>query len=65
LSIRVVAILGVVLQPLIEGKTELKYIQEILRHRSSKTTEIYTHVSKTSIANIKNPLDSILKEEGE
>jgi len=61
----VVAILGVVLQPLIEGKTELKYIQEILRHRSSKTTEIYTHVSKTSIANIKNPLDSILKEEGE
>ena len=28
---------------------------------SSNTTEIYTHVSKASLTNIKNPLDSIFK----
>lgn len=49
---------------LLESGVDLRYIQEILGHKSSKTTEIYTHVSKISIANIKNPLDSILKEEG-
>jgi len=50
---------------LLENSVDLRYIQEFLGHRSSKTTVIYTHVSKTSIANIKNPLDSILKEEEE
>jgi len=28
-----------------------------LGHNSSKTTEIYTHVSKKAIAKIKNPVD--------
>jgi len=28
-----------------------------LGHKSSKTTEIYTHVSMKSLKNIKNPLD--------
>ncbi len=41
----------------------LRYIQEILGHKSSKTTEIYTHVSKANIASIKSPLDTIFKEE--
>jgi len=48
---------------LLESRVDLRYIQEILGHKSSKTTEIYTHVSKASIANIKNPLDSIFKGE--
>jgi len=47
---------------LLESGVDLRYIQEILGHRSSKTTEIYTHVSKASLTNIKNPLDSILEE---
>ena len=30
---------------------------------SSKTTEIYTHVSKKSLANIKSPLDTIIESQ--
>ena len=48
---------------LLEGGIDLRYIQEILGHKSSKTTEIYTHVSKASIARIKSPLDTILEKE--
>ena len=45
---------------LLEQGTDLRYIQTILGHESSKTTEIYTHVSKKSLAKIKSPLDVIL-----
>ena len=46
---------------LLESGIDLRYIQEILGHKSSKTTEIYTHVSKTGIARIRSPLDTILR----
>jgi len=36
--------------------------EEISGHKSSKTTEIYTYVSRASLTKIKNPLDSIFKE---
>ena len=42
---------------LLEDGVDLRQIQFILGHKSSKTTEIYTHVATTSIKNIKNPLD--------
>ncbi|WP_368294565.1 hypothetical protein [Dehalobacter sp. TBBPA1] len=34
-------------------------MQELLGHSSSKTTEIYTHVSIKDLGKIKSPLDSI------
>lgn len=44
---------------LLEAGTDLRYIQEILGHKSSKTTEIYTHVSTKSIRNVKSPFDDL------
>lgn len=46
---------------LLERGTDLRFIQELLGHQSSKTTEIYTHVSKSNICKIKSPLDKIMK----
>ena len=42
---------------LLENGTDLRFIQEILGHKSSKTTEIYTHVSTKSLQKIKSPFD--------
>jgi site-specific recombinase XerD len=44
---------------LLEQGTDLRYIQELLGHSSSKTTEIYTHVSKLAITRIRSPLAKI------
>jgi len=42
---------------LLENGTDLRYIQEILGHSRSTTTEIYTHVSNKSIQKIVSPFD--------
>lgn len=44
---------------LLESGTDLRYIQELLGHKSSKTTEIYTHVSTKSIQSIRSPFDDL------
>ena len=44
---------------LLENGTDLRYIQEILGHKSSKTTEIYTHVSTKNLQNIRSPFDDL------
>lgn len=47
---------------LLEGGTDLRYIQELLGHKSSKTTEIYTHVTEKDIRRIRSPFDWISTE---
>jgi site-specific recombinase XerD len=42
---------------LLESGTDIRYIQILLGHNSTKTTEIYTHVAQNSFKNIINPLD--------
>jgi len=42
---------------LLESGVDLRQIQVLLGHGSSKTTEIYTHVATNTFKNIINPLD--------
>ena len=44
---------------LLEQGTDLRYIQELLGHNSSKTTEIYTHVTAKNLQNIVSPFDNL------
>ena len=42
---------------LLESGVDLRYIQTLLGHNSSRTTEVYTHVALNGLSNIRNPLD--------
>ncbi len=44
---------------LLESGTDLRYIQELLGHKNSKTTEIYTYVSTKNLTQIKSPFDDL------
>lgn len=46
---------------LLENGTDLRYIQELLGHSSSKTTEIYTHVAAHKIVEIRSPIAGIIE----
>ncbi|MCU6708125.1 tyrosine-type recombinase/integrase [Paenibacillus sp. J5C_2022] len=44
---------------LLESGIDIRYIQQLLGHESTRTTERYTRVSTKSISRIKSPLDTI------
>ncbi|TDB65382.1 recombinase XerD [Arundinibacter roseus] len=44
---------------LLENGTDLRYIQSLLGHENSKTTEIYTHITTKGFDQIKSPLDTL------
>jgi site-specific recombinase XerD len=47
---------------LLEHGTDLRYIQNLLGHESSRTTERYAHVTKKGLDQIISPLDNLLND---
>jgi integrase/recombinase XerD len=44
---------------LLKVGTDFGYTREIIGHKSSNTTEIYTHVSTKNLQHIKSPFDDL------
>ena len=44
---------------LLENGTDLRYIQVLLGHNSSRTTEVYTQVAINNIKNISSPIEML------
>lgn len=42
-----------------EGGLDIRYIQELLGHRSTRTTEIYTHVSRRDLVLVRSPIEDL------
>lgn len=43
----------------LEDGTDIRHIQELMGHSSTKTTEIYTRVTKKKLSQIRSPLDNL------
>jgi site-specific recombinase XerD len=44
---------------LLERGTNLRIIQELLGHRSARTTQVYTHVASSALQAVRSPLDDL------
>lgn len=44
---------------LLEGGTNLRIIQDLLGHKSARTTQIYTHVARSELESVRSPLDNL------
>lgn len=44
---------------LLESGTNLRIIQELLGHQSPRTTQLYTHVAKSTLQSVRSPLDNL------
>ena len=42
-----------------ETGLDIRYIQELLGHKSTKTTEIYTHVSRRNLVAVRSPIEDM------
>ena len=47
---------------LLESGVDIRYIQDLLGHKSPKTTMIYTHVTRKSLMLVRSPLDDAVKQ---
>ncbi len=44
---------------LLESGTNLRIIQDLLGHQSARTTQIYTHVTRSTLESVRSPLDNL------
>jgi integrase/recombinase XerD len=44
---------------LLESGTNLRIIQDLLGHKSTRTTQIYTHVAQSVLESVRSPLDNM------
>ena len=49
---------------LLEDGKDIRYVQELLGHRSIKTTERYTHIICDALLTVTSPFDRLVSETG-